>query len=84
MCSCLVSWWHVFLQVSRGAKICFVSQISRVGKNRDTRRETPAAAGAACAASHLTFLFSQKILAAQKGNCIYRPVSRRIFYSFTK
>jgi len=39
---------------------------SRVGKNRDTRRESPAAAGAACAASHITNLFSQKILAAQK------------------
>ena len=39
---------------------------SRVGKNRDTRRESPAGAGAACAASHRTVLFSQKILAAQK------------------
>ena len=39
---------------------------SRVGKNRDTRREPPAGAGAACAASHRTVLFSQKILAAQK------------------
>jgi len=39
---------------------------SRVGKNRDTRRETPAGAGAACAASHITNLLSQKILAAQK------------------
>ena len=39
---------------------------SRVGKNRDTRRGTPAGAGAACAADHLTVLFSQKVLAAQK------------------
>ena len=39
---------------------------SRVGKNRDTRRETPAGAGAACAAGHKAFLFSQKVLAAQK------------------
>jgi hypothetical protein len=39
---------------------------SRVGKNRDTRRESPAAAGAACAASHRTVLFTQKVLAAQK------------------
>jgi len=39
---------------------------SRVGKNRDTRRESPAGAGAACAASHRTVLFTQKILAAQK------------------
>jgi len=39
---------------------------SRVGKNRDTLRGSPAAAGAACAASHRTVLFSHKILAAQK------------------
>jgi hypothetical protein len=39
---------------------------SRVGKNRDTRRESPAGAGAACAASHRTVIFSQKVLAAQK------------------
>ena len=39
---------------------------SRVGKNRDTLRESPAAAGAACAAGHKTILSSQKILAAQK------------------
>ena len=39
---------------------------SRVGKNRDTKRESPAGAGAACAASHITNLLSQKILAAQK------------------
>jgi len=39
---------------------------SRVGKNRDTRRGSPAGAGAACAASHRTVLFSQKVLAAQK------------------
>jgi len=38
----------------------------RVGKNRDTRRETLAAAEAACAASHNTVLFNQKFLAAQK------------------
>jgi hypothetical protein len=38
----------------------------RVGKNRDTKWESPAGAGAACAASHRTFIFSQKIVAAQK------------------
>ena len=43
-----------------------VITFSRVGKNRDTTRESPAAAGAACAASHRTVLFSQKFLAAQK------------------
>ena len=39
---------------------------SRVGKNRDTRRGSPAGAGAACAASHITVILSHKILAAQK------------------
>ena len=39
---------------------------SRVGKNRDTRRESPAGAGAGCAAGHRTVLFNQKIVAAQK------------------
>jgi hypothetical protein len=39
---------------------------SRVGKNRDTRRETPAGAGAGRTADHLTVLFSQKILAVRK------------------
>src|SRR5659263_562922 len=49
----------------------------RVGKNRDTRRETPAAAGAGRTAGHLTVLFSQKVLAVRKANCIYRPVRPR-------
>ena len=39
---------------------------SRVGKNRDTRRESPAGAGAACTAIDRSFLFSQKILAVRK------------------
>jgi len=47
----------------------------RVGKNRDTRRESPGGAGAARTADHLTVLFSQKILAVRKGNDLYRPVS---------
>ncbi len=46
--------------------MCFSLQSYRVGKNHDTRGETPAAAGAACAAGHRSVLFSQKILAAQK------------------
>ncbi len=49
---------------------------SRVGKNRDTRRESPAGAGAGSTADHLTILFSQKILAVRKANDIYRPVMR--------
>ena len=48
---------------------------SRVGKNRDTKRESPAGAGAGRTANHLTVLFSQKVLAVRKANCIYRPVS---------
>ena len=51
---------------------------SRVGKNRDTKRESPARAGAGRTAGHKSVLFSQKILAVRKGNDIYRPVSTRI------
>jgi len=47
---------------------------ARVGKNRDTRRESPAGAGAGRTADHLTVLFSQNILAVRSANCIYRPV----------
>jgi len=56
---------RVFALVVR-CRIMLLLVYSRVGKNRDTRRESPAAAGAACAACHKTILFSQKILAAQK------------------
>ena len=48
---------------------------SRVGKNRDTRRESPAGAGAGRTADHLAVLFSQKVLAVRRANDIYRPVS---------
>ena len=54
---------------------------SRVGKNHDTRRGSPAGAGAGHTADHLTVLFSQKVLAVRKGNCIYRFVSCWAFYS---
>ena len=53
---------------------------SRVGKNRDTRRESPAGAGAGRTADHLTILFSQKVLAVRKGNDLYRPVMGRYFF----
>ena len=56
---------RVFALVVR-CRIMRLILYSRVGKNRDTMRESPAAAGAACAASHKPILFSQKILAAQK------------------
>jgi len=51
---------------------------SRVGKNRDTRRGSPAGAGAGRTADHFTVLFSQIVLAVRKANCIYRPVSNRV------
>jgi len=51
----------------------------RVGKNRDTRRESPAGAGAGRTADHITVLFSQKILAVREANDIYRPVTASIF-----
>jgi len=54
---------------------------SRVGKNRDTMRESPAVAGAGRTADHLTILFSQKILAVRSGNCIYRLVRCWLCYS---
>jgi hypothetical protein len=53
---------------------------SRVGKNRDTMRESPAVAGAGRTADHLTILFSQKILAVWSANDIYRPVVASLFY----
>jgi len=56
---------RVFALVVR-YRIMMLLVYSRVGKNRDTRRESPAGAGAACAAWHLMVLFSQRILAAQK------------------
>jgi len=49
----------------------------RVGKNRDTRRESPAGAGAGRTADHLAILFSQKVLAVRSANDIYRPVTTR-------
>ena len=56
---------RVFALVVR-CRIMRLLLYTRVGKNRDTRRESPAGAGAACAANHITILLSQKILAAQK------------------
>ena len=53
---------------------------SRVGKNRDTRRESPAGAGAGRTADHLAIFFSQKILAVRSANDIYRPVTASIIY----
>jgi len=68
---------RVFALVVR-CRIIQLVVYSRVGKNRDTRRESPAGAGAARTADHLTVLFSQKVLAVRSANDIYRPVSTRI------
>ncbi len=70
---------RVFALVVR-CRIMLLLVYSRVGKNRDTRRGSPAGAGAGRTADHFTVLFSQKILAVRKANDIYRPV-RASFYS---
>ena len=56
-------------------RIMMLFGYSRVGKNRDTRRGSPAGAGAGRTADHLTVLFSQKVLAVRSAYAIYRPVS---------
>ena len=65
---------RVFALVVR-CRIMLLLLYSRVGKNRDTRRESLATAGAGRTADYLTVLFSQKILAVRSANDIYRPVS---------
>jgi len=55
---------RVFALVVR-CRIVLLLLYSRVGKNRDTKRESPAGAGAACTALKI-FHFDQKILAVQK------------------
>ena len=72
---------RVFALVVR-CRIMLLLVYSRVGKNRDTKRESPVGAGAACAASHRTVLFSQKILAAQKP-MTYTDLLAVDFYSIT-
>jgi hypothetical protein len=71
---------RVFALVVR-CRIMILFVYSRVGKNRDTERGSPVGAGAGRTAGHLTVLFSQKVLAVRKANCIYRPVMGR-FYLF--
>ncbi len=70
---------RVFALVVR-CRIMMLFLYSRVGKNRDTKRGSPAGAGAGRTADHLTVLFSQKVLAVRKANDIYRPVSTRFIY----
>ncbi len=51
---------------------------SRVGKNRDTKRESPAGAGAACTAIEgLSFL--PQYCRGAEANDIYRPVSSSVY-----
>ena len=57
---------------------------SRVGKNRDTRGESPAGAGAGRTADHLAVLSSQKVLAVRSANDIYRPVGNSILFRQSK
>jgi hypothetical protein len=56
---------RVFALVVR-CRIMMLFVYYRVGKNRDTRRESPAGVGAGRTADHLTILFSQKILAVRE------------------
>ena len=70
---------RVFALVVR-CRVMWLLLCSRVGKNRDTSRGTPAGAGAGRTADHLTILFSQKVIAVRSANDIYRPVSARYLY----
>jgi hypothetical protein len=68
---------RVFALVVR-CRIMMLVVYSRVGKNRDTSRGSPAGAGAGRTAGHLTILFNQKILAVRSAYAIYRPVGGSI------
>ncbi len=70
---------RVFALVVR-CRVMMLLVYSRVGKNRDTRRGSPAGAGAGRTADHLAFFFSQKILAVRSANCIYRPVTSCAYF----
>ena len=65
---------RVFALVMR-CRVMLLFVYSRVGKNRDTMRESPAGAGVGRGASHKTFFYSYPIVAPRKANDIYRPVS---------
>jgi len=81
MCSWSASWRtvaRVFALVVR-CRVMRLIHYSRVGKNRDTRKESTAGAGAGRTADHLTVHFNQKTLAMRSANCIYRPVMPSCF-----
>jgi hypothetical protein len=56
---------RVFALVMR-CRVMRLLVYSRVGKNRDTKRESPAGAGAARGANHKLFLFSYTFVAPRK------------------
>jgi len=62
---CIGTVARVFALVVR-CRVMRLLLYSRVGKNRDTKREYQAGAGAGRTADYLTVLFSQKILAVRK------------------
>ncbi len=80
VCACCrsIAVARVFALVVRSRNVQLLLY-SRVGKNRDTRRGSPAGAGAGRTADHLAVLFSQKVLAVRSANDIYRPVRFRAF-----
>ena len=72
---------RVFALVVR-CRVMMLFLYSRVGKNRDTRRESPAGAGAACAAGHITVLFKPENSRGTEANDIYRPVRHWHLFDF--
>ncbi len=68
---------RVFALVVR-CRIMRLLVYSRVGKNRDTRRESPAGAGAACAAIN-GLSFCPEDSRGTEANDIYRPVMCRLY-----
>jgi len=69
---------RVFALVVR-CRIMRLLLYSRVGKNRDTKRESPAGAGAVCAAT-IGLSFLPEDSRGTEANDIYRPVSISGFY----
>jgi len=68
------SRWHEFLHSWCGVELCGYYLILALAKTVTPGGSPPAVPGAARTAGHLAVLFSQKILAVRRGNCIYRPV----------
>ena len=71
---------RVFALVVR-YRVMLLFVYSRVGKNRDTRRGSPARAGAACTAIEGLAYWPQYCRGAE-ANCIYRPVTVRFLFLF--